>query len=151
MGIDLYIHVEVKIDNQWHHLTQKMFFCLTTDHNYQLFLKLGWKSKKDQEEKGSGAITTAKGLPNDATIITRLLAVVHDSRSYGHSWLSSTEVAELEDWWDKERQKEGDLIPSLSSQLGWLFNNRYKGFVDPTLRSDYPNELENFRWVFWFC
>jgi hypothetical protein len=136
MPCDIHLHVEVKIDNQWHHYT----LC-RLKRNYQLFARMA----DVRNNWGITPITPPKGLPDDPTFLTQFDASRWGTDGHSHSWLSSKEVEELETWFNEQEEKWGD---SLSEQCGWLFGNSFQGFHK--YPEDKPEGLEDFRWVFWF-
>jgi hypothetical protein len=101
------------------------------------------------------SIAQPRGLPKDVTICTLLHSDLWREDGHTHSWLSSEEVAHLEDWWDKERlsKDRGIEEPRLSSQLGYFFYYSFDEFhaCSPQERAEYfSDRLQDFRWVFWF-
>lgn len=142
MACDIHLHIEVKIDAQWHHLNAP-----SIDRNYRLFSRMG--DVRQCDEIVLEPLSIDRGLPEDATFITKFDCerLGHDGHS--HSWLSSREVGTLiktrEKWdrWDRKNSHGS----SMSDIFGYLLGNTFDGFVD------YPEDrqgIEDFRFIFWF-
>jgi hypothetical protein len=143
MGTDIHIHVEIKIDDTWHHLKEGRF-----DRDYILFGKMAGVRNPTNLEP----IAPPRGLPEDVTICTLLHSEQWEEDAHSHSWLSSEEVSRLEDWWDEEIwSSDQDIDESgLSIQLGYLFYNNFTSFFSKERAKYFPERLQDFRWVFWF-
>lgn len=144
MGTDIHLHLEVQIDGQWHH-----YGAPSVGRYYDLFgLMAGVRG--DQEP-----IVQPRGLPVDASALTRLCF----KRDDGHtaSWLEAEEIARLEHEWallGKHTRHGGRARADINRDLEhsvlhtYLFGNSWAGFA--LYRNDYPREIEDVRWVFWF-
>lgn len=133
MGCDIHLHVEIKIAGKWEHYNHP-----DVNRCYALFGKMA--GVRDDRIK---PISLPKGLPNDASITTKF-----DSeyvQGHSHSYLTSKEVVKLilwgtnyfdrDDWWD-------------SDFFGYLFDSGFDNFIK--YPEEYPEGLEDFRFVFWF-
>lgn len=131
MSTSIELHIEIKVNGEWHHYNQP----LVPDH-YGMFGKMcGLRDKTVKP------VAPPKGLPADAAFTTRFC---FEERGDAHtaSWLSAVEVAELSKWLKKNTTyRESELF-------GYLFNGRYEGFE--VGGEEYPTALEDFRFVFWF-
>lgn len=131
MGCDIHLHQEVKVSGKWEH-----YGCPSIDRSYDLFGKMAGV-------RGDGPpVAPVRGLPKDITDITRMSAVMYGSDGHTHSWLNADEIAELEKWLE-ERQGSRFNRP-----FGYLFGNGWGDFKESP--GDYPQEIEDIRFVFWF-
>lgn len=138
MGCDIHLHTEVKIDGKWHH-----YGAPNVPRSYRLFgLMAGVRN--DEVEP----IAAPRGLPDDISEVTALSAKRWGSGAHSHSWLSSEELAILDERWyalGMGRTLESDLE---HHYFGYLEGNSWAGF------SRYPDErpkgIEDVRFVFWF-
>jgi hypothetical protein len=142
MGCDIEVHAEVLIDRAWHHYSTATF-----DRNYRLFTKMA--GVRSQPEWDIKPIAPPRGLPMNLSAITKIAALKGKGHTYSHSWLSSKEIALTEKWLIENATTPSDAaFPSSSIKLGWLFGGAFWGFEK--YRSDYPREIQDVRWVFWF-
>jgi hypothetical protein len=138
MGTDIHAHVELKIAGQWEH-----WMAPHIDRSYPLFEKLA--GVRGDVKK---AIVEPKGLPLDATLLTKLVAADDGEDAFDHSWLSVSEIEELEKWFRTEtpardyygrpRNFETDVMG------GYFLGNGY------SLDWLKDNGVEDVRLVFWF-
>lgn len=127
MGCDIHLHVEVKIDNQWHH-----YSALRVLRNYGLFsLMAGVRGSFDP-------IVNPRGIPSDITLLTQIDLGKWDEDAHTLSYLDSSELAALASRMHEEK------IGEFSDYFGYFFGNDYYG------REDWPEEIEEVRFVFWF-
>lgn len=143
MGIDVYIHAEVKIRGTWHHYG-----------NYEPFrwyLAFGLMAgvKGDQQMFGP-----ARGIPADASDTTRALYDLHCDYGSPHnpSWLNSQEIEEL-------GRRLASMDEALHARTGgvfrsgdldrWLGGHLFSGGWNRRSVEHY-DVVEDFRWVFWF-
>lgn len=139
MGCDIHMHVEIKIEDSWHHYSAP-----NVDRWYQMFEKMAGV-------RGSleNAISEPKGLPADATEMT-MIASRHDaSDGHSHSWLSTDEIMQLEDWLKAQpatSMLDNDLEHSILNT--YLFGNSFTGW------KKYPQDnrdgVQDVRFIFWF-
>jgi len=134
MGCDIHIHSEVKINGQWHHYSVG-----NVARNYELFAKMaGVKNCFNITP-----VSPPKGLPENISLVTKTSRDNTGGDGHHDSWLNIREINEIEKWQDDNLFKH-----SLSEDLGDLFGNSFGSFLD--YREDYPEEIEDVRWVFWF-
>lgn len=138
MGCDIHCHVEVKFHDKWHHYT-----FLKIPRYYALFARMANVRNYDNEVS---PIDQPRGLPTDITDMTRLVYKRWGSDAHSQSYLNSAEVIQLYDWIDQtESFVDGNAI---KNSFGYLFGHYYKSFY--MYRYEFPEELQDFRWVFWF-
>ena len=130
MGTDIQLHVEIELDNQWHHWATP-----SIRQNYQLFGKMaGVRGIEDP-------ITKPKGLPNDITLLTTLDYQRSKEDAHTASWLNRNEIEELSDWLNETY----DFGLRYDLEFGilhtYLFDN---GITELT------NGVTDVRLVFWF-
>lgn len=138
MGCDIHLHIEIKIDGRWHH-----YAAPGIERNYALFEKLA--GVRGEVEN---AIVAPRGLPCDATELTKLDASYWEEDGHTTSWLGMAEIAKLNNWlrtrgaWLKYDLEHAILRTYLggSSFTGW---------------KDYPEDpnvygTEDVRFIFWF-
>jgi hypothetical protein len=125
MGCDIHLHIEIKLDGVWEH-----YAAPDVNRNYRLFERMGGVRGDE-----NNAISPPKGLPADASKITRL---EFKDEGYYHtpSWLSSAEIIQLE-----------------SSIQEW-HKDRYDHRYDPQFEVFHCHYRyhpgDDFRFVFWF-
>ena len=135
MGCDIHIHAEVKINGKWEHYDQP-----DCDRDYQLFERMA-----GVRGDVKNAISKPRGLPKNATRLTKFDAKNWDGDGHSHSWLSAKEISALAEWEEKRSQSRTCLDRKWDQ---WLFGNSYSGFTK------YPQDrvkgIEDVRFVFWF-
>ena len=131
MGCDIHLHQEVKIKGVWHHYKHQ-----SVARNYQLFGIMAGV-------RGDGpAVVEPRGIPDDATVLTKFSAGIWSCDMHHASWLSSEEVVKV-----FQRFFRSDPFESCD-WFGYLFGGSWQGFIEyPDDRSD---GLEDFRFIFWF-
>ena len=132
MGCDIHLHTEIKVDGVWHHVATANF-----ERNYALFNFLAGV-------RGDGpGIAPCRGVPEDASLVTRMDCDHWGADGHSHSFLHSYEIPVVEDWL---KDTADDLWPE--RQWGYFFGNSWGGFVKyPHKR---PTGVEDVRFVFWF-
>lgn len=135
MGCDIHIHAEVKIEGKWEHYDQP-----DCRRDYDLFEKMAGVRGDIKN-----AIAAPRGIPEDASTMTKFDAERWDSDGHSHSWLSAQEIYELAEW-DEARSKTRTVFGREWDQ--WLFGNSYSGFIK--YPEDRPEGVEDVRFVFWF-
>lgn len=138
MGCDIHAHWEVKISGKWHHYDQPKI-----DRNYVLFAKMaGVRNREDEIEP----LSMPKGLPKDITEIVRFDRERWGEDGHSDSWLGVEEIEKLEKFFVKHCESQYRL--KWWKEFGYLFGNGWEHFKK--YPKDYPDELEDFRLVFWF-
>lgn len=92
MGCDIHVHVEVKINNEWHHYSAP-----SVDRWYWLFGAMA--GVRSAEVK---PVAWPKGFPKDASLITRLEYARESRDAHTPSWLNGKEVLKLIEKIDKK-------------------------------------------------
>ena len=140
MGCDIHAHSEVKINGTWHHLS-----VLDIDRSYSLFTRMaGVRSCPGVEP-----ISDPRGMPEDASFITRYDCDKWGIDGHSHSWLSAAEVADLGEWLEAQHKKhQPEEWWCCEMMLGCIFGNGWDQFTK--YRDDLREGLEDARLVFWF-
>lgn len=143
MGCDIHCFAEAKIDGKWIGLGETTH----VERNYQLFSKMAGV----RQCEGVTPIAGPRGLPKDASELTKLHKEHWGVDGHSSSWLSAEEVNMVEEWVkDKEyRVSSGHIWRPIFDYVfgsGWDFNS-YK--VDGKYY-DMPDGFEDARVVFWF-
>ena len=135
MGCDIHLHIELKHENgEWHH-----YGAPDVDRWYALFEKMaGVRGSLDN------AISLPKGLPEDASTITKAEFEYWKDEAHSISWLSSDEIIELENWLSAFYDLEQDILH--------MYLNGQK--ITSYFKYDYSNfpvyGYTDVRFVFWF-
>lgn len=146
MGCDIHLHIEIRVNGIWHHYAAPY-----VQRWYALFERMA-----GVRGDVHNAIAPPRGLPDDATVVTKLASDDMGSDGHSHSWLSSAEVVVLDDWLGEQEEKLKPEWPGYNLEHAilhtYLFENGFAGFVR------YPKDgkrvralgLADFRFVFWF-
>ena len=136
MGCEIYLHIEVKIANKWHHYGSP-----DINRNYRLFTLLcGFRNVC-----GIKPIKIPNGLPKDMSIITEI-SLNLDQGYHSFCTFSYKDIKKLDKrineirYKDDEDDESVDLEDILNSHL---FRNT---FVD----ADLIKEIQDVRFIFWF-
>lgn len=136
MGCDIHIHAEVKIAGAWHYYGE-----VECDRDYELFEKIA-----GVRGGVADAIAEPRGVPDDATFMTRLHEAQKPEDWHTKTWLTASEIEAVAEW-DRQRYAArgcGKVLP----WRGYLFGNLFEYFI--RCPDDYPPELEDLRFVIWF-
>lgn len=139
MGCDIHLHVEIKVSGKWEH-----YSCPDVNRNYVLFAKMAGV----RNQAGIVPIAQPRGLPKDMSVVTDIDAEGWLLDRHSESWLNSAEVAELETWAIDTITDEHTRWRFRDDYWGYLFGGSFSGFVNH--REDYPDAVEDVRFVFWF-
>lgn len=147
MGCDIHVHTEVKINGEWHHYDMPY-----VRRDYALFSRLAnVRNYRDDHAEWVEPISDPRGLPEDASFLTKFDSEKWGTDGHSHSWIGAEEIHNLKDWMENELTNETGKNPGpffFEDIFGFLFGNSWDNFV--TYRNDYPKEIEDIRWVFWF-
>ena len=113
MGCDLHLHIEVKIEDEWHHLNH-----LEPKRNYAMFAKMAGVRN---DSTGETPLALPRGLPGDATKLTLIDSAAWGSDGHSHSWLDWMEVEWLNEFCNGELKPMG--WSAISQFEGWLTNS----------------------------
>ena len=145
MGCDIHFHTEVKINGQWEHKGHP-----DIGRNYPLFALLA----NVRNNGNTTPISEPRGLPNDASVLTKFISDKYGSDGHSHSYIVSNEMVQLEefikdqieDGWFGERRSSSVSYPE--NLLGYLMGHSWSDFY--LHRTSIPEEIEDVRFVFWF-
>lgn len=148
MGCDIHLHIEIKINNEWHHYNHPQI-----GRNYDLFTKMASVRNYSDE---IDPISKPKGFPEDTSFTTKFDYERWDSDAHSASWLGAKEIKELAEWWAEKYKNE--QFPKAwfettgGGNFGYLFGNSYEHFLEYRGKEGggYPSELRDVRFVFWF-
>lgn len=137
MVTSIHVHTEIKVKGEWHH-----YSFARLKRSYRLFTKMAGVF----EIKGIEPIALPKGLPKDISIVTKISRQRYGEGDaiHGDSWLNAREIAEIEKWYNTITDSDFDS----SEQLGWCFHCSFGEFIE--YPNNFPKEIEDLRWVFWF-
>jgi hypothetical protein len=82
MGCDIHVHIELKIGGEWRHYNAP-----AVGRNYTLFGFMAGVRDKSVEP-----VSEPKGLPNDASIITKMRFASWGDDAHSVSWLGKDEI-----------------------------------------------------------
>lgn len=139
MGCDIHAHIEVKLSGRWEHYSIPRI-----SRRYALFGRMAGVRDSSIEP-----IALPRGIPKNATRLTKFDCKQWGVDGHSHSWLNAEELAALVEWYDNLRRGEDrNWIATWEHyELGYLFGN---GWNWKKYRSDYPKQLEDTRIIFWF-
>ena len=149
MGCDIHFHSEVKIRGKWHHHSEQK-----VERNYILFAKMA--GVRNDPKNPIKPISIPKGLPEDATELTRLHSEWYGCDGHSHSWLNAKEISALHKFIeDPDNPKEwfagwrGGCLMWSHDNLPYFIGNHLNAFID------YPEDMEDtgvedVRYVFFF-
>ena len=133
MGCDIHLHTEIKLNGKWQHMSAPHI-----RRDYRWFSHMAGVRNNDDITP----ISEPKGLPSDASEVTKFDADRWDGDGHNHSYLTADEIVEMEN-----RIKDmDDHFPE--RQWGYLFGNSWGGFKE--YPEDVPEGIEDVRFVFWF-
>jgi hypothetical protein len=130
-AIAIYCHAEIRIDGIWHH-----YNTLDIGRDDNLFSCLAGLGSVDT---GISAKFPVRGLPKDVSPVTRLEAQDFGDYGHTHSWIG------LEEIW-----RVLDDFPDILCRAQRVKANLLFGFSYSACSNNFPDELQDVRWVFWF-
>jgi len=89
MGCDIHAHAEVRINGKWEHYSD-----LHIKRNYELFARMANVRNHGDVEP----ISEPRGIPEDATFLTKFDFARWGIDAHSASWLSGVEIECLGDW-----------------------------------------------------
>lgn len=120
MGCDIHLHTEVKINGAWHH-----YSCPNVDRNYDLFARMaGVRGDIDP-------ISEPRGIPKDATFLTKFACNHRGIDGHSHSWLNAEEIFIL--YFEFGRMLDECYHPAFGYFFGndwdvfWKYSKRCRG------------------------
>ena len=136
MSTDIHAYFEIKVDGKWEH-----YSIPNIQQDYLLFEKLA-----GVRGDVNNAIVAPRGVPKDMSLTTNLDYKRHSKDAHNPSWITSKEFEKVYDFHvDILRIHPYHLN---HTQYGYLFGNSFRGFHEN--KESYPEEVEDFRMVFWF-
>lgn len=153
MACDIHAHTEVKINGVWHHYAHPRIGRL-----YQLFARMGdVRNEEENDPDRIEPVAANRGIPDDATFMTKFDHDRWDTDAHSASWMSGKEVDELEQWADKfyteEMTKNGGTAGWFSlahHHIGYIFGNGWHIGKYEDDKDSYPEGVEDARLIFWF-
>ena len=146
MGCCIHFHIEVKIDDRWEHYATPNVW-----RNYALFsLLVNVRNVEPDHRDYVEPLSQPKGLPNDISAITRIAYKDYEGDAHSASWLSGDEIIKVAKEIPKLHGRNLTHQRDLEEVLGThLFENSFSEFCNKE-RDDFPPELQDVRFVFWF-
>jgi hypothetical protein len=143
MGCDIHCHVEVKVKGVWHHWSTP-----EPGRDYELFEKMAG-ARGDE----NNAIAPPRGIPSDASPVTRFAYDFEGDDAHTPSWLSASEVGLIQKWYAEKDHPESGFKPYDDSIFGDVMGQYFNDLDDAD--DEYLSELkeagfEDARLVFWF-
>ena len=129
MACDIHCHVEVKIKGRWHHWN-----ALSIGRNYILFGKMAGVRGADIEP-----VAEPRGIPDDATFLTKHDCLKWGEDGHSHSWLSAAEAKTVQEWLERGCPRWGPPV------FGYLFGHYIYSHLDGENCG-----VKDSRLVFWF-
>lgn len=137
MSTDIRIHIEVKVNNKWLHLSH-----LFPPACYRLFSFMAGV-------RGGEPFIPLKDMPNDISEITSI--AWHEYEEDGHhiTWFTWQEIEVIEKWFSENIAKErGDS--RFKCFEWWLGSWFFGGSFSMRYREDVPEEIQDLRMICWF-
>lgn len=142
MGCDIHLHTEVKIDGVWHH-----YGVGNVNRNYEAFAKMAACGRRSD----IAPLAPNRGIPRDATVLTKFDAAHWEGSSHSHSWLNAEEILAFHEWCEEQpwgRDKEHTWRDWEVMNVGYFFDNTWYGVAK--WPGNDPEGVEDVRWIFWF-
>lgn len=135
MGCDIHLHTEVKIGGAWHHYSHPF-----VAPDYALFAKM----------MAFDPLSDGRGIPDDATLVTRIDFAHWSEEEHSASWLSSAEIVQLCEWREHDEDDSWDRHKWYRLNFGMFFETYWSLIHNEEENRHIPPEVEDVRWVFWF-
>lgn len=142
MGCDIHLHVEVKHETKgWLHYSHPKI-----DRWYDLFARMADVRNDDRE---IDPISKPRGLPDDASEMTRLCYEWDDGDAHSASWLERDEIKLLNEFIQQHPMNSERRWHDFDARCGYLFGSSLE--CDPSGRgTSRPAWIVDCRVVFWF-
>lgn len=140
MGCDIHMHIEIKVDDVWHHYSSP-----NVQRDYVMFALLA-------NVRNNGNIVpyaNARGLPDDMSLVTAMDMNV--SYFHSHSWLEGKEICDVEKLWSKYLSSKGaDLFENdfCWKYFGYIFGDGFE--LHPGEEPVPRDRIQSIRMVFAF-
>lgn len=138
MGTDIHLHIEVKLDGQWHHYAKP-----SVTRFPALFAKMAGVNNHNWK---FGPIVEPRGLPLDVTRVTLVDSRHYKGDGHHHSWLTLDEIREVEQFLRDGHMSEVEIYDVWGT---FLFGNSITSFGLYEVGA-FPKELQDVRFVFFF-
>lgn len=139
MGCDIHLHQEVKVNGKWLHFNEPR-----VPRNYLLFAIMAGvrHDTRDTDIKP----LPQKGLPSDASEITKLRFQDEEADAHSMSWIGHSEIQHVYSEWDRLKNEKDKWAQSDLSYgfFGYFAGNSWLESVT------FPEWVEDVRFVFWF-
>lgn len=139
MGCDIHLFAEIQVKDQWHLLN-----VINTRAGYWLFSRLA----NVRNSGGFTPISTPRGWPDDASIVSQLYKEGWGVDAHSFSWISAAEIRQLFD------DLYGTECPSwMPDKELWKVireNGIYGLKFGDCLNDDWDSCVDNVRWIFFF-
>lgn len=145
MGCDIHPIVEIKIGGAWTYYGE-----MGIGREYALFGRMA--GVRDPTQK---PIAAPRGVPADASALTKLIVSIYGSDGHTHSWLNADELRALDDWYAANLAPappfsgyQRSLFSGPHGRCLYFFGNYLcDWWRDPSTR---PEGVEDVRLVFFF-
>jgi hypothetical protein len=146
MGCDIHIHSEIKIRGTWHHHSD-----FKPERNYAMFAKMA--NVRNDDVRKIKPISEPKGIPDDATFLTKLHVKQMEYDGHSHSWLSAEEILQLYDFIRNDSNPEywfgKHPWTYIHENFTYFMGDSLDGFMKH--RKEWQlHEVEDVRFVFFF-
>ena len=131
MGCDIHVHTEMKINGRWCN-----YGTPDVPRSYNLFTKMAGVRDRGIVEP----ISLPRGIPDDASDITKLMYSWWEVDAHSASWLSLSEMEELKQWLLTSAREP----QYFSCYFGEILSHYHDMQVEVTY------VIEDVRMVFWF-
>ena len=142
MGCDIHLFIEVKTIRGW-----LCYSHPSVSREYAIFAKMANVRNYDNVVE---PISVLKGIPEDASFITK--RAFEDAGKYQHhaSYLTHKEICKLSNWMQLNTHPQNFDFGDLEREFlhTYLNGNSFCGFEKGA--SGYPKWIEDVRFVFWF-
>lgn len=141
MGCDIHMHIELKVrgSEEWHH-----YAAPSVRTGYLFFAILGPCGRCTDIVP----IAPARGVPDDASIITRMCYAEEERDAHDASWLSCDEIDTIRTRFKSEIEASGGKYDMLEQDLEHTVFRTYLLGNALTTLEDTP--FSDVRLVFWF-
>ena len=140
MGCDIHLHIEVKIEGEWHHFGRPRI-----SRNYWLFAVIAGVSNYEKVTP----IAEPKGLPEDVTRITAEYYKIWEGDAHTASWLGPSEINALR---ERLKARPAEEWPGTDLEYGILNTYIPENPLCVAAGEDADDSFpaEDLRLVFWF-
>jgi hypothetical protein len=141
VGCDIHAYAEVKRNNEWYFFGSIHFY-----RNYKLFGKLAGVRSIEPNP-----LAPDRGIPADASEITRMLYDRYTTDWHSASYATSEECKELEQWWDEENEREYyERCGGIGIKFSASSTFELKASDEELDILKQLGDIQDYRMVFWF-